>query len=60
MIDRAVDIRRLDSRRKKDFFRPRTGPRLISVGTATPPRKYTQEEVLGLFRARAQESIADS
>lgn len=31
------------------FPRPRVGVRLLSVGTATPPRRYTQEEVLELY-----------
>jgi polyketide synthase Type III len=30
--------------------RAKTGPRIVSVGTATPPRKYTQDEILDLFQ----------
>lgn len=44
-----VELRRIDSRRKAAFCRPTTGPRIVSVGTATPPRKYTQDEVLDFF-----------
>jgi alkylresorcinol/alkylpyrone synthase/polyketide synthase Type III len=44
-----MDRRRIDSRRKTAFRRPETGPRIVSVGTATPPRKYTQNEILDLF-----------
>jgi len=32
------------------FVAPAVAPRIISVGTANPPKKYTQEEVLELFR----------
>lgn len=38
--------------RKAAFRRPATGPRIVSVGTATPPRKYTQDDVLELFQER--------
>ena len=44
-----IDIQRIVSPRKVAFCRPPTGPRILSVGTATPPRKYTQDEVLDLF-----------
>jgi len=36
-------------RKKAGFVAPAAAPRIVSVGTATPPRKYTQEEVLELF-----------
>jgi polyketide synthase Type III len=39
----------MTSQRKKVFHRPENGPRIVSVGTATPPRKYTQDELLDLF-----------
>lgn len=38
------------ARRKAEFVRPTTGPRILSVGTATPPNKYTQDEVLDIFQ----------
>jgi len=50
MIDCVLDIRRVESSRKKAFRRPRTGPRILSVGTATPPKTYTQDDVLSLFQ----------
>lgn len=37
------------SARKERFVRPKLAPRLVSVGTATPNRRYTQTEVLDLF-----------
>jgi predicted naringenin-chalcone synthase len=37
---------------KTEFARPEYGARIVSAGTATPPRKYTQEEVLDLFKER--------
>lgn len=39
----------LPSRRKLAFRAPATGARIVSVGTATPPDRYTQEQVLDLF-----------
>jgi polyketide synthase Type III len=36
-------------REKAGFVAPELGPRIISVGTANPPRRYTQGEVLDLF-----------
>lgn len=33
----------------KPFSRPEAGVRVLSVGTATPPKRYTQEEVLALY-----------
>lgn len=45
-----IDVRRIVSPRKAALRRPATGPRIVSVGTATPPRKYTQDEVLDLFQ----------
>jgi polyketide synthase Type III len=47
-----LDLCRLPSRRREAFSRPVVGPRLVSVGTATPPKKYTQDEVLELFQER--------
>lgn len=44
-----IDTRVRPSHRKKAFQRPKTGPRILSVGTSTPPRRYTQSEVLDLF-----------
>ena len=41
--------RRIASARKSAFRRPTTGPRILSVGTAVPPKKYTQDEILELF-----------
>lgn len=40
----------LASPRKAALVRPRVGARLVGVGTATPPRAYTQEEVLTWLR----------
>lgn len=34
--------------KKLPFIPPEKGPRVVSVGTANPPRKYTQEEVAQL------------
>lgn len=45
-----IDVRRIVSPRKAALRRPATGPRIVSVGTATPPKKYTQDEVLDLFQ----------
>lgn len=45
-----VETRSLMSKRKAAFARPTTGARLISVGVAVPPRRYTQEQVLELFQ----------
>lgn len=42
--------RALPSQRKQAFRRPDCGVRLSSVGTATPPDRYTQEEVLDWFQ----------
>jgi len=36
-------------RRVGTFVRPNKGARIISVGTANPPRRYKQEEVIDLF-----------
>lgn len=47
-----IDVRRIVSPRKAALRRPATGPRIVSVGTATPPRKYTQDEVLELFQEK--------
>ena len=47
-----IDVRSIVSQRKAAFRRPTTGPRIMSVGTATPPRKYTQDEVLDLFQEK--------
>jgi polyketide synthase Type III len=44
-----IETRRIVSPRKAALRRPAQGPRILSVGTATPPRKYTQEEVLAFF-----------
>ena len=46
-----IDVRERDatSVRKHTYVRPAIGPRIVSVGTATPPRCYTQDEVLDLF-----------
>ena len=41
--------RTLASRQKAAFRRPTLAPRLASVGTATPPKRYSQEQVLDLF-----------
>ena len=40
----------IPSRRKQAFRRPACGARIVSVGTATPPRRYTQQQVLDLFQ----------
>jgi 3,5-dihydroxyphenylacetyl-CoA synthase len=45
-----IEVRRIPSARKEAFRRPPRGPRIVSVGTATPPRKYTQDEILDLFQ----------
>ncbi len=34
---------------KSTILRPEQCPRIISVGTATPPHRYTQEEVIEIF-----------
>ncbi len=47
---RAPDTGRTPSRRKAAYVRPTTGPRILSIGTATPPNKYTQDEVLDMFQ----------
>ena len=47
-----IEVQRIVSPRKAAFHRPAAGPRILSVGTATPPKKYTQEEVLDLFQER--------
>jgi len=44
-----TNVQRIVSPRKAAFLRPAAGPRIVSVGTANPPRKYTQDEVLDLF-----------
>jgi alkylresorcinol/alkylpyrone synthase/polyketide synthase Type III len=36
--------------RKTEFARPDYGARIVSTGIATPPRKYTQEEVLRIYK----------
>jgi len=40
---------RIASPRKSAFRRSTAGPRILSVGTAVPPTKYTQAEILELF-----------
>lgn len=35
--------------KQSTFIPPEKRPRIVSVGTANPPRKYTQEEVVRLF-----------
>ena len=35
--------------KKSHFIYPKMGPRIISVGTSNPPRKYTQKEVIELY-----------
>lgn len=45
-----VPTRRVVSSRRSAFRRPSSGPRIVSIGTATPSRKYTQAEVLELFQ----------
>ncbi|MHC4175964.1 MAG: hypothetical protein ACYSWU_00560, partial [Planctomycetota bacterium] len=47
---RTPDTRPAPERRKAAFARPRTGPRIVSVGTANPATKYTQDEVLDIFQ----------
>ncbi len=47
-----IEVPRIVSPRKAALRRPAGGPRILSVGTATPPRKYTQDEVLDLFQER--------
>ncbi|MBI4270371.1 MAG: type III polyketide synthase [Candidatus Rokubacteria bacterium] len=47
-----IATRRIVSSRKAAFRRPATGPRILSVGAATPPRKYTQDDVLELFQEK--------
>src|SRR3990172_9903396 len=47
-----IDVRNIVSPRKAAYRRPTTGPRIVSVGTATPPRKYTQDEVIDLFQEK--------
>lgn len=47
-----IEVRRIVSPRKAALRRPTRGPRIVSVGTATPPRKYTQDEVLELFQEK--------
>ncbi len=34
---------------KSNIIRSEQGPRVVSVGTATPPHRYTQEEVIEIF-----------
>jgi polyketide synthase Type III len=46
---RMIVRRTLASRHKAAFRRPTVGTRIASVGTATPPTRYTQEQVLELF-----------
>jgi len=45
-----IELTRMTSRRRASFLQPTTGPRIVSVGTATPPRRYTQLEVLDRFQ----------
>lgn len=45
-----IELCRVASHRKTAFRRPTAGPRLVAVGTANPPRRYSQDEVLGLFQ----------
>jgi len=45
-----METAQLISARKAAFTRPSVGARLVSVGTATPPRAYTQQEVLAWSR----------
>ena len=45
-----METAQLTSARKAAFSAPRVGARLVSVGTATPPRAYTQAEVLAWSR----------
>ena len=40
----------METYEKKKFDPPKVGARIVSVGTANPPRKYTQEEVFNLFK----------
>lgn len=44
-----LETRQLPSHRKRAFQRPQTGARPVSIGTATPPSRYTQEDVLNYF-----------
>lgn len=44
-----IEFSRLASRGRAAFRRPTAGARLVGVGTATPPRRYTQTEVLDRF-----------
>jgi len=39
----------MPSDKKSKFTCPQSGPRIISVGTANPPRKYTQKEIVDLY-----------
>ncbi len=45
-----IELTRVTSRRRASFRQPTTGPRIVSVGTATPPCRYTQLEVLEKFQ----------
>src|SRR5687767_13254701 len=45
-----LDTRPLTATRKAHFVAPASGARIAAVGTATPPKRYTQDEVLDLFR----------
>jgi alkylresorcinol/alkylpyrone synthase/polyketide synthase Type III len=45
-----ANVSRLETREPRGgYVPPRGGPRLLSVGTANPPRWYSQQEVLDLF-----------
>jgi predicted naringenin-chalcone synthase len=44
-----IDLRFKMSARRSRFQQPVVGPRLRSVGTATPPRRFSQQDVLALF-----------
>lgn len=44
-----INVARMPSHRRAAFQRPVMGPRIVSVGTATPPRRYSQQEVLAQF-----------
>ncbi len=44
-----LETRNLPSRRKRGFVRPQVGVRPISIGTANPPKKYSQADVLDYF-----------
>lgn len=48
-----IELQRIVSPRKAALRRPADGPRIVSVGTATPPKRYTQQEVLDLFQERS-------